>query len=72
MTTREFWWVTSTAWNLPEPTPAHVSFTDGVACEVRVLGQEEWFASEHCTLIERIALPRTRDADLPAVASFHG
>lgn len=52
----EFWWITSQAWSLIEPVPAQVTFKDGIASEVRALGQDEWFCPEHCTLIER-ALP---------------
>lgn len=53
----ELWWITSAAWGLPDPTPARVTYRDGMPSVVLALGQDERFRPEDVRLIERVLPP---------------
>ncbi|PZP68372.1 hypothetical protein [Methylorubrum populi] len=75
MTTRkEAWWVAQirSDGTLMEPELGEVSWEGEQVESILLTGMERDYSARQVYLIERIAPPRAKAADLPAVGSFHG
>ncbi len=53
----EFWWITSTVWGLPDPTPARFTFDGADASRVHAFGADEIYRPRDVRLIERVLPP---------------
>lgn len=68
----EYWWI---EWAEGMPLePARIEYRDGRPPQITEIGSDyaQDLAERGVRLVERVQPPRTRDADLPAVGSFHG